>query len=289
MKVFTLDEFREEYFNLCEDTLNAIKELEDLTNKGVVFRVVNQSEAVGVFKLKIKLARQIMDNHIIIINKDLVPNKNELNYLIVHEIMHGLRTFKAKPEERRVLAGNRVISEELSNKLRETLNPQVVNLMDDFSLNEYFSNLIFNTNMLLFNASVDARIELDIYNKYPNLRKLQKTSQINYLNELLAGFNKKATESIPLWILERANLMNYCYMKKISPIIGTSWTSRINRVIDEDFKNKSDEMMFYLDKEDLGQVSDNETITAWSKILDLDEYTRFTDFENISLDYLFSN
>ena len=47
--------------------------------------------------------------------------------------------------------------------------------------------------------------------------------------------------------------------------------------------------MYYLDKEDLGQTSDNKTIIAWSEILGMGQYTRLIDFENLGYDYVESN
>lgn len=57
-----------------------------------------------------------------------------------------------------------------------------------------------------------------------------------------------------------------------------AWTSKVNGVIDKKFKDKAEKMMYYLDKEDLGQTSDNETIIAWSEILGMGQYTRLIDF-----------
>ena len=122
------------------------------------------------------------------------------------------------------------------------------------------------------------------------MRNLQKKVQKEYLKELLAGFvNKDARKHTPSWILDRVNLMNYCYMKKITPIIGKAWTSKVNGVIDDNFKDIVSKMMYYLDKDDLGQISDNETILEWSKILGMDGYTQLTDFENVGYDYVLSN
>lgn len=290
MKVLNLHEFNEEYLRLCEDTLDALKELESLTGKEVIFRIIEKSEAKGYFKLKIKLARSFMENHIIIINKDVIKDKNDLNCYIVHEVMHGLRTFNAKPNERKVLSFNENNSELLIEEILKTMDETMVMSMGKDNMRIYCNNLILNTNMVLFNNSVDARIELGIYKKYPGLRKLQKKVQKEYLKELQAGFvNAKVKKYTPSWILERVNLMNYCYMQKVTPIIGKAWTSKINGVIDETFKNKAEEMMHYLNKDDFGQISDNETILAWSKILGMDNYTRLIDFENVNYSYLMSN
>lgn len=290
MKVLNLHEFNEEYLRLCEDTLDALKELELLTGKEVIFRIIEKTEATGYFKLKIKLARSFMENHIIIINKDVVKDKNDLNYYIVHEVMHGLRVFRAKPNERKVLSFNENESELLVEEILKTMDKTMITSMGKDNVQMYCNNLIFNTNMVLFNNSVDARIELDIYKKYPGLRKLQKKVQKEFIKELQAGFvNSEVKKYTPSWILERVNLMNYCYMQKITPIIGKAWTSNINGVIDETFKNKAEEMIHYLNKEDFGQISDNETILAWSKILGMNKYTRLIDFENVNYNYLVTN
>ena len=290
MEILNLKEFNKSYLNLCEDTLSALEELKSLTGKEVIFRIVDKSEARGYFKLKIKLARGFMENHIIVINKDMVKDKNELNYYIVHEIMHGLRIFNAQPKERKILSSDENSLKKIVEDIIKTMDKSLVANMDMDSLKVYCNNLIFNVNMVLFNNSIDARIELDIYNKYPELRKIQKKAQKDYLKELLVGFvNSNARKYTPLWILDKLNLMNYCYMQKITPIIGKSWTSKVNGVIDKKFKDKAEKMMYYLDKEDLGQTSDNETILAWSQILGMDEYTRLIDFENVGYDYITSN
>lgn len=290
MKTFNLEEFNKQYLKLSDDTQDALKELSLLTGKDVIFRVIDKTEGVGHFKLKIKLARNFMENHIIIINEDMIKDKNDLHYYIVHEVMHGLRVFNAEPTERTVLSFDNANLEILIDEVVKTMNKVVLNNMDDYIVNNYCNELITNINMMLYNSSIDARIELQIYNKYPNLRKLQKKVQKEYIKELQAGFtNEKVIKYTPTWILDRANLLNYCYLTKVTPIIGKSWTSKVNGKIDEKFKEKVAELMFYLDKEDKGQISDNETILEWSKILGMDKYTKLRDFESVNYDYLASN
>lgn len=289
MELINLETFKKDYLNLKDSTTEAIKELESLTGKTVVFKFVNGSQAVGHFKLKIKLARDFMQNHIIIINTDMIKDKEELNYYFVHEIMHGLRVFNANPSDRKILSYRELNTDKIIPKITKTMSPQLLKILG-FNLRKYCTDMIFNTNMMLFNTSVDARIEIEIYNKYPDLRELQKKAQLSYLEELLAGFtNPQAKQFTPRWILERVNLMNYCYMKKISNIIGDSWVSKVKSSMNSNFINTSDEMMKYLDKEDYGQLSDNETILEWSKILGLNEFTCLADFENVPFGYEFTN
>lgn len=290
MKTFNLNEFNKQYLQLSDDTRDALKELSLLTNKEILFRIIDKTEGVGHFKLKIKLARKFMENHIIIINEDMIKDKNDLQYLIVHEVMHGLRIFNAEPIDRKMLSFDNSNLEVLIEEVVKTMNKVVLSNMDDYIVNNYCNELITNINMMLYNSSIDARIELEIYNKYPSLRKLQKKVQKEYIKELQAGFvNEKVVKYTPTWILDRANLLNYCYLTKVTPIIGKAWTSKINAKIDENFKEKVKELMLYLDKEDKGQVSDNETILEWSKILGMDKYTKLRDFEAVNYDYLFSN
>lgn len=290
MRLMSLKEFNEKYLSLGEDALSAIEELESLTKKPVIFKLVNSQEGVGHFKLKVKLARNFMDNHIVVINVDMIKNKQDLNYLIIHEMMHGFRVFKANAEDRKILTFNSFRQYELIEEFTRTFNKDLVNAMGEGRFKEYCKNLMFNTSMVLFNNSVDARIELDIYNKYPNIRGLQKKIQKEYIKEIITVFgDKRAQESIPEWILRRVNLMNYCYLLKITPIIGKAWTSKVNGFIDDEFKDTVNKMMVYMDKEDSGQLIDNETIKAWSEILDMKDYVNMVDFENVPLDYALSN
>ena len=290
MKMMSLEEFNNQYLQLGEDALSAIKELEDLTKKPVIFKLITSQEAVGHFKLKVKLARNFMDNHIVIINVDMIKNKQDLNYLIIHEMMHGFRTFKANAEDRKILTSNNFKQCELIDEFTRTFNRDLVNSIGEEMFKEYCNGLMFNTCMVLFNSSVDARIELSIYNKYPNIRALQKRMQKEYIKEITAVFgDKRAQASIPEWILRRVNLMNYCYLLKITPIIGKAWTSKVNGFIDDEFKDTVNKMMVYMDKEDNGQLIDNETIKAWSEILDMKDYIKVVDFEMVPLDYALSN
>ena len=290
MRLMSLKEFNEKYLSLGEDALSAIDELETLTQKPVIFKLVTSQEGVGHFKLKVKLARSFMDSHIVIINVDMIKNKEELNYWIIHEMMHGFRVFEANAQDRKILTSNNFRQYELINEFARTFNRDLVNSIGEEIFKEYCKNLMFNTSMVLFNSSVDARIELGIYNKYPNTRGLQKRMQKEYVKEIIAVFgDKRAQESIPEWILRRVNLMNYCYLLKITPIIGKAWTSKVNGFIDDEFKDTVNKMMVYMDKEDAGQLIDNETIKAWSEILDMKDYVNMVDFENVPLDYASSN
>lgn len=289
MELINIELFAKDYLNLKKTTIKAIEELESLTGKKVVFKFVNKSEATGHFKLKIKLARNFMQNHIIIINKDMIKNKEELHYYIVHEIMHGLRVFNASPDDRKILSYKQSNTDKIISEITKTMDAELLEMLG-FNLKRYCTEMIFNINLMLFNTAVDARIEIDIYNKYPELRELQKKAQMNYLEELLTSFiNPMIKKATPRWVLERVNLMNYCYMKKISNIIGDSWVSKVKPSINSEFINVSDKMMEYLNKEDKGQLSDNETILEWSSILGLDKFTSLINFEDVPFGYEFTN
>ena len=290
MITMDVNQFNEKYLALHEDTKKAIKELEDLTGKKVVFRLIKREEAQTFFKLKIKLARKIMDNHVIIINEDNVDNKNELNYYIVHEAVHGLRLFKGDESYRKVLKVHSDKIEELNNKLLSEILPKLnasglnINQFKDYCA--YLANNIFQ---LFANASVDARIEIYISKHYPGLAKMQKQAQKKYAKEILESFDKNKTYLIPDWILTRVNAVNYAYLTKITPIIGKSWISKANSNMSKDFKCLIDKLMVDLETLDNGQVTDIETLNSWAKILEVEDYIFLDDFENIDIFYILSN
>lgn len=285
-----LQEFNENYLKLNEETKKAIEELEDLTGKDVVFRIIKKEEANTFFKLKIKLARKIMDNHIIIINEDNIDNKNELNYYIVHEIVHGLRLFKGDESYRQVVKCTSLGLKKINNLLLSKYDNNLKSLgMDETSVNDYCNYLAINLFQLFTNAAVDARIELYIYENYPTLRKLQKQAQKNYTKEILDSFDKKRNFIVPEWILWKVNAMNYAYLTKITPIIGKSWISKANSSISNDFKEIVNKLMIDLETPDNGQITDIETLNNWANILGLKEYFILDDFENIDFTYIFSN
>ena len=290
MQVMNLKEFNESYLSLSEETRKAIKELQDLTGKEIIFRLIKNEEASSFFKLKIKLARKIMDNHIIIINEDNVNNKEELNYYIVHEIVHGLRLFGADESDRMSLKMSNSKMEELNKEILSEFMPKAsaVGLGGARAI-EYCNFLTHNLFQLLANASVDARIEIYIHNNYPGLRSLQKQAQKAYAKEMLRSFNKKDTALIPEWILLRVNAMNYAYLTKITPIIGRSWSSKANSYKAKGFREIINSLMLDLETIDNGQITDIQTINNWAKILDMDKYSYLDNFENINLSYILTN
>lgn len=283
-------QFNENYLTLHEETKRAIKELEDLTGKEVIFRLVRTEDTNLHFKLKVKLAREIMDNHIIIINEDNISDKNMLNYYIVHEIVHGLRLFKGDKSYRQVLKSKDIEMDEIIR----TQIPEVLSIFRERGLDErfayeYCSFLVRNTFSLFANACVDARIELYIAENYPGLSKMQKQAQKEYSKEILKSFEKKNSDLIPTWVRLRANAMNYAYLVKITPIIGKSWTSKANNNMSDALKSLIKEMLPYLETVDNGQVTDIESLVAWADILGLKHYVFLDDFENIEISYFLSN
>lgn len=290
MKMMSKEEFNKSYLKLQEDTVKAINELESLTGKEVVFRLIKKEEAATYFKLKIKLARKIMDNHIIVINEDNVDDKYELNYWIVHEIMHGLRIFNADESDRITFKVYNDKIKSLSDKLylEEKSNFKSVGL-DEFRAKQYTEFLVSNIFQLLFNSAVDARIELTIYNNYPSLRELQKKCQKIYVKDILVSYDKKKTALIPKWILLRVNAMNYTYLNTITPIIGTSWKSKANEFKASGFRELINALMVDLEKEDKGQKTDIETLKHWTEVLGVNGFYRMDDFENVDFFYAMTN
>lgn len=242
------NQFNENYLTLHEETKRALKELEDLTGKEVIFRLIETKDTNLHFKLKVKLAREIMDNHIIIINQDNISDKNALNYYIVHEIVHGLRLFKGDKSHRQVLKSKGVEMDEIiKTQASEALTVFRERGLDERFVNEYCSFLVRNTFSLFANACVDARIELYIAENYPGLAKMQKQAQKEYSKEILQSFEKKNSDLIPKWVKLRVSAMNYAYLTKITPIIGKSWTSKANNNMSDELKSLIDEMLPYLE------------------------------------------
>ena len=284
------NQFNENYLTLHEETKRALKELEDLTGKEVIFRLIETKDTNLHFKLKVKLAREIMDNHIIIINQDNISDKNALNYYIVHEIVHGLRLFKGDKSCRQVVKSKDIeVDKIIQTQVSEVLPIFRERRLDERFVSEYCSFLVRNTFSLFANTCVDARIELYIAENYPGLVKMQKQAQKEYCKEILQSFEKKNSDLIPKWVHLRVNAMNYAYLTKITPIIGKSWTSKANNNMSDALKSLIEEMLPYLETEDKGQVTDLETLNAWADIMGLKEYVYLDDFENINISYLLSN
>ena len=287
MRIMDVNEFNESYLTLNEETKKAIKELESLTGKEVIFRLIKNEEAHTYFKLKIKLAREIMDNHIIVINEDNIDNKEELNYWIVHEIVHGLRLFSADKSDRVTFKASNSKLESLNEKIWIESESKFKKIgIERLKAMSYINFLTNNTFQLLYNSAVDARIEMYIYNNYPALRDLQKQAQKNYAKSILESFDKKRAVIIPDWVLIRVNAMNYAYLTKVTPIIGSSWRGKANTYKASGFRDLVNKLIDDLEKEDNGQITDIESCNYWAEVLDIKDYFRFDDFENI--DYLYT-
>lgn len=290
MVEMNLNQFSEEYFKLNEDATNALSMLEELTGKGVIFRLVTKNEADTYYYLKVKLARKFMESHIILINTDIVKDKNQLNYYIIHEVMHGMRYFSSDESLRKVLASKNGAVESVVSKIMKDEKEKILKYqIPSNEYEKYCSFMVSTTMQLLANASVDARIELSIYDKFPDTRNLQKKCLKEYVKDIVKGFDPKNTALVPNWVLDKAIPMNYAYLLTITPIIGKGWMSKANACLNNELKNKVDSLMIDLSTPDKGQETDNNTIMSWAEKIGVTDMIGQKDFEDISMAYMFQN
>jgi len=151
------------------------------------------------------------------------------------------------------------------------------------ALNKFFNMLIDGLIRQLTNLPVDFRIENWLYTNYADLRAVQKKSLDKSLKLAIQGLSKEIKQMVPYIIFEKSNLMNYAYAKAIDDLLGTDYASFYKDLPDLDLGEK---LYSYLKEKDGGFLQDIKIINEWAGLLNLKEWFRWINFENMPDNYL---
>lgn len=263
---------------LSKSTQDILNLISDLTHKPFEFIHKSDLQTMAI----VKMARASMPAHIIYYR---TSGGGIMDHLIAHECGHIYRMWSVPPEYRKVPAATeenklfamKQIESDLI-KLSKVIPPDQLQMQ--FSV--FFDGIIKQVTSM----SVDMRIEKWIYEKYPELRKVQIVSIDKQIRDNMQSLSKRVSEFAPKKIYDANNCMNYAFALYMESLLGKKYTAPYRSTSYTSLGSKLADIV--LKSEDQGYKQDIEIINQWTDMLGLKGWYYWTDFEDVPPDYLHS-
>ena len=223
--------------------------------------------------LEVKTARNSDKNHLMAYSDKFTP---EINHLIASKAIQILRTFREKPENRKIaVAYQEHINNARMSIASETLRkPHIQMALNDHNLTSTWVLSLVNQ---LISQPVNIHIESEIFNNYPDLREFQQKIIGNQFNDFKMTLSKEVEELSPSVIYNSSAIMNYVYLKFMDRITGSDFIGKLDYVVK---KNKSEKLFEYtLANIDDSISSDIKIIDHWAESLNISNWYTWVDFE----------
>lgn len=261
---------------LSKSTQDILHLVSDLTQKPFEFIHKTDLQTMAI----VKMARANMPFHIIYYQ---TTGGGIIDHLIAHECGHIYRMSSTSPENRKVPA-----SDEKNRRLAltqiETDLARLSNIMPYQQFNSNFGIWFDGIIKQVTSMPVDMRIEKWIYEKYPELRKVQVVSIDKQIRDNTQSLSKKVSEFAPKKIYDANNYMNYAFALCMESFIGKKYTAPYRSTPYTSLGSKLADLV--LKSEDQGYRQDIEIINQWTDMLGLKGWYHWTDFEDVPSDYL---
>jgi len=261
---------------LLDTTQDILDLILDLTGKPVEFILKPGMQTLAA----VKIARESMPAHIIYY-KD--SKYRIMNHLVAHECGHIHRMMSVPAEYRKVPATNsankRMALEHLKNELMELSKTIPVNQLGQLT-DIWFEGIVTQVT----NISEDMRIEKWIFDNYPKLRQVQKTSIDKQMRDNAQALSNRIKNMTPKHIYDANNYMNYAFAYFMGSLLSKNYITPYKRTPYIELGTKLADLV--IETEDHGYKQDIEIIDKWVNMLDLDGWFFWTDFETIPSDYL---
>jgi len=269
---------KEQFYEIVtiEPSTKAIVQLvEEKTGKGFEF-VEKSNLSVSA---SVKIARSFMSDHIVAFKSE---NHGRLSHLIAHECGHILRYYSV-PADKRIVPGTSRENQDKANYWIEKTGRKKLNKLPPNAVPKLKEIWIGGFIRLLTNIPVDYRIETWLHNDYPDLSEAQISSLDADYSTALAGASKKIETMTPDIIYNKTNLINCVFYTALDRGLGTSYAKGFKKFC----KGKRPEKLLApLMNDDQGFVQDIETINEWAEVLNVAEWFRWGDFENVPDNYV---
>jgi hypothetical protein len=259
--------------NSTQEILNLVS---DLTGKS--FEFIHKPDLPTL--AMVKIARESMPSNLIYYKS---INSSNFDHLIAHECGHIYRMMSVHSELRKVPTSNaenrQFAMKQLENELFALSRDVQIGKMDSL-FDIWFNGIIRQVT----NFPVDMRIEKWIFEEYPELRKGQKITIEKQIRENVQCLSKKIEEITPVKIFSVSNYMNYAFAYFMETLIGKKYLPPYKRTKYVKLGTKLADLV--LETEDRGYKQDIEIINKWVKLLGIEGWFYWVDFENIPTDYL---
>lgn len=258
-------------YNINDSVIKIIDDIKILSGKDVDIQLLDNLQVDGTTKI----ARKKMEKHIIKINRSRTMLAS---HIIVHECGHIKRMMEATPSERVIPASTtkniQIISEQLKSELQK-YPPQ----MREKAIQIFSNGLI----MQLTNLSVDFRIEEWIYSNIRPIREEQKKYLLSDVNKILQALSRKTESSTPPTVFINSGAITYAYLTKTEHIHGIDFESKYKKF--PRIVSLGSKLLEEIDPNDSGFVGDISLVKRWGKILNMNDWFEWVDFENVPSSY----
>ena len=226
---------------MIECTKEALAKLEQLTGKSAIISVA-QNEDV---QAGIRIATADDLHHIIYYAHS---SKDVIDYLIMHECYHVFRIYSVPKTQRLRVYINNV---HFNNALKKI--PDEIIMVQ----NAWHRGIV----MQLMNTPVDIMIEKAIYEKYHEMRDLQKKTMERLKKEYSDSLSKESQEFTPDIIWIPSNVMNYTFFYYIKKYIGLDCTQPYPLTI----RNAAKPLIKITEQQKDSFVGDVDVVNKWAE------------------------
>lgn len=263
---------------LAKSTQDILNLVSDITHKPFEFIHKPDLPTMAI----VKMARASMPAHIIYYR---TSGGGIMDHLIAHECGHIYRMWSVPSEYRKVPAASEE-NRQLAMKQIEGDLVRLAKVIPPDQIKMYFGIWFDGIIKQVTSMPVDMRIEKWIYEKYPELRKVQIVSLDKQIRENTQSLSKKVIEFTPKKIYDANNYMNYSFARYMESLTGKKYTAPYRSTPYIGLGGKLAELV--LNSEDNGYRQDIEIINQWTDMLGLQGWHYWTDFEDVPSGYLHS-
>ncbi|MEI6293898.1 MAG: hypothetical protein WCP36_09445 [Methanomicrobiales archaeon] len=260
--------------NLNESTQAILYETEQLTGKSFDF-IHNSKLPVRAI---VKIARSSMDHHIITYSG---TDFSLLNHHIAHECGH-IQRYYAAPKENRLMP---VSDGQTHQNAITDIEKYDKNFLKSLPIDLRYQIIPVWINGLIqqvTNLPSDTYIEKWIFDNYPEIRNDQQQSLRQTHTEAIKTLNPKVHSQFPKIIIESSIAMNYAFYKKIDETTGSKYFQNYKQ---SSIRAIGEDLYRCIGDEDRGLVADISISNEWARILQIKDWFKWTDFENIPPGY----
>jgi len=262
--------------DLVPSVQKILDEVKDSTGKAVDF-IENDNLATYA---KVKVARKSMPAHIIFYRS---RHDELINHLIAHECGHILRIFSVPKEERLIPMSDQDTKTRVVHELAGDLSrlSSFLSTRDILKMVDMWQQGIITQ---LTSYPPDLMIEKWIHGSYPELRPYQKKSIMNQHSDAIKVFSPQIKKITPSKIYEPNIIMNITFFSMLGSILKLNLIKPFKSL---PYLKKGNELASFTKKDYNDSYKGDIAMTNyWASFLGLNEWFKWTNFEDMPEGYL---
>lgn len=226
----------------------------------------------------VKIARSSMSHHIITYSG---TDTSLLNHHIAHECGHILRYYAAPPASRLMPVSdeqtNRASIAAIEKSDRGILRSLPLDLR--YQIIPIWIKGLINQ---LTNLPPDLYIERWLFETYPALRDDQRRSLEQTHREAVSGLDPALRSRFPRLVIDGSLAMNFAFYRKIDEKTGSGFFKEFKR---SSGRKAGEKLYKSIRDDDTGLVGGIALINTWADVLQVRDWFKWGDFEDIPPDY----